>query len=162
MSSFSGRTKNFVYLSKYKYAARAISAHILKLEQVYLSQMAPIRQRMFAFGRTRGFSPLRRGRHPHASIFGVVNRLPSVIDFEMAIDSWDTAPSRIELAAPFTVYATVFQDTSEGRRVDPNPFVIQTNFVSLSQHVDHYLLSAWRHLLSRTTQHLQLHRSGAA
>ncbi len=128
---------------------------MLKLEQVYLGQMSAIRQRMFTFARARGFMPLRRGRHAHASIFGVVNGLASVIDIEMEFASWDQAPPRLELATPFVVFATVFQDAPEGRRVDVSPYIVKTNFASISDNVEHYLAVTWRYLQSRSHQDLQ-------
>ena len=111
---------------------------------------------MHGFGSTRGWHPLRRGRHPHASIYGVLdNGFTGVIEAQMEFDSLADWPEELSKSTQFTFFATASLNSAGQRFSLPRGTCShEVTFEELSLRLDSLLIQAWDIVTSCTREDL--------
>lgn len=120
--------------------------HIMEKEREYSRQMQPIRDRVLAFGDSKGWTPIRRGRHAHASISGPVRDFQGIIDIQMDLIDWEAMPWSLPDDYPFTLWASAGNDDRKPRLFSLTELCWQMPFAQLHGYTDIFLDRAWQML----------------
>ena len=119
---------------------------IVEKERTYKKQIVAIRDTVLSFAKAKGWSPQKRGRRPHVSIYGPVNGLKGVIDIAMAEDDWDEMPESLQPDTDFVLWCSASLNR-DGIRLGADTELFWTvPFSSLHETVERFIADAWEML----------------
>jgi len=119
---------------------------ILQKQQKYDEQIAPIRDIVFPFGVAKGWIPIRRGRHAHASICGPVHEFHGIIDIQMELVPWEAMPLSLTDDYPFTLWASANKEVQGRKLYSQIELFWRMPFSDLERYVRRFMDRAWRML----------------
>jgi hypothetical protein len=127
---------------------------IAEKEQAYKMQMLAIRDTVFRFAKSKGWTPQSRGRRAHVSIYGPVNGLKGVMDIVMTEDDWAVMPKSLQPDTPFVLWCSASLNR-DGIRLGADTELFWTvPFSSLPETVERFTVDAWEMLIGLNDSNL--------